>query len=479
MQVPMGETQTLTLGGVFGSFTAVAADPKIVDLAPNGDTRTVAVSGKSVGSTTITVTDSRNISVMVGVRVAYVAGSIPNNISLQITGDPASPDYLRDLIQRAITRQTQTRPGAQVVLDADSIGWRQNLAQDNVQSIDVPVLVQGEQYFDANGSTGVTVRNVAVPRIPPDILMVSDFPEKLTENGVLFEADLKRGTPSRFLYFHYNPPGQPDRRIVLVAENHGNEPANVQIIDGRGGPTKNEMEAGHLSTKNFLVNEVQNQGHLVVVPANSSRAVVMQDLPASNIVQNLMQLRVLEGPDLHLTLIAQNATDDPENALTPALQNAQMLTSTVRHARGIYAIPEFHYARQWNVNEDYLELPVGQLPLPNALAGEALSGDYGVLQSFVVNVQNPTSSPQHIAIYENPRGGAATGTYIIDGTLVQSHRVPAYSRYKVRQYVVPARGFVRVTIVTMPEGGSSYPLRLEFAPDDGSVPPGAPGSPVY
>jgi hypothetical protein len=63
--------------------------------------------------------------------------------------------------------------------------------------------------------------------------------------------------------------------------------------------------------------------------------------------------------------------------------------------------------------------------------------------------------------------------------LVQSHQTAAFTRYKVRQYVIPAKGFVRVTIVTMPEAGSSYPLNLVFAPDDGSVAPGAPGSPVY
>jgi hypothetical protein len=62
---------------------------------------------------------------------------------------------------------------------------------------------------------------------------------------------------------------------------------------------------------------------------------------------------------------------------------------------------------------------------------------------------------------------------------VQSHQVPPFSRYKVRQYVVPAHGFVRVTIATMPEAGSSLPLRLIFAPDDGSVAPSAPGSPIY
>ena len=184
---------------------------------------------------------------------------------------------------------------------------------------------------------------------------------------------------------------------------------------------------------------------------------------------------MLNGTTVHLTLFAQNATSSPDEPLN----GTDLLQGTARHARGTYAIPEFHYTRTWNVNDEYLELPIGDIPLPNVMQGEALSGDYGVKQSFVVSVQNPTSRPQAIAIYENPRGGRATGTYVIDGVLIQSHGVPAFSRYKIRQYVVPARGFVRVTIVTIPESGSSYPLRLIFAPDDGSVAPGAPGSPVY
>jgi hypothetical protein len=235
------------------------------------------------------------------------------------------------------------------------------------------------------------------------------------------------------------------------------------------------MDVGHTATRTFLVSSILNDGRLIEIPGNSSVNVVEQDLPAGNIVANLMQLRILSGSGVHLTLFAQNITDDP----SAALGSGDLLEGTHKHARGIYAIPEFHYATQWHVTDDYLELPIGQIPLPNELQGEALSGDYGVLQSFVVTVQNPLSSPQAIAIYENPRGGRATATYLIDGTLVQSHQTPAYSRYKVRQYVVPARGFVRVTIVTMPEAGSSYPLKLIFAPDDGSVSPGAPGSPIY
>ncbi|HEV7179059.1 MAG TPA: hypothetical protein VGN11_04270 [Candidatus Baltobacteraceae bacterium] len=475
VQVPVGTTQTVTVNGVLGVFTATAQNPQLVDVGINQDTRTISIMGKTPGATSITVTGSRGVTGYVGVRVAYNAGTIPQFIRLRITGDPASPEYVRETVARQIVREAQLQPGAQIVVSPDDVPIRHSLEQDNSQVVDVSVLEQGNAYFSVQGTTRVQVENIAAPRISPDSLMVSDYPERLTENGVLFTADLHSSAPSRFLYFHYNPPGQADRRIVLMAENHSGEPATVQFISGRGGPSTNEMDVGHTATRDFLVSVIQNQGRLITIPAHSTIALTAQALPTNSIIANLLQLRVLSGGDIHLTLVAQNASDDPATALT----TGALLMSTVRHARGIYGIPEFHYAAQWNVNDAYLELPIGQIPLPNRLQGEALAGDYGVLQSFVVNVMNPTNAPQAIALYENPRGGRSTATYIIDGVLVQSHQVPPFSRYKVRQYVIPAKGFVRVTIVTMPEAGSSYPLRLIFAPDDGSISPGAPGSPVY
>lgn len=471
----VGASVQLTVGSAISPIAAVARDPSVVGVTVDQSAQTVSLTGKTPGATDVVVTDSRGLSQSVPVRVAYLAGSVAPYITLDITGDPASGAFVRDEVARAVRQAAHIRPGAQILVDAGNVPFNGTLAQDNVAALDVPVLIQGEQFFEADGTTHVDLRNVAVPRISPDSLMVSDYPEKLLENGTLFTADLRYQQPSRFLYFHYNPPGQPDRRIVLRATNQSAEPTIVQFIDGRGGPTRNEMKAGHDATQRFLVNVIQNQGRLVTIPAKTSIDLVQQDLPAGNIVENILQLRVLSGGDVHLALFAQNASDSPNVSLA----SSELLQGTHRHARGIYPIPEFHVATQWSVNADYLELPIGQLPLPNDLKGEALSGDYGVLQSFVVNVQNPMGTPQAIAIYEEPHGGRATGTYLIDGVLVQSHQVPPYSRYKIRQYVVPAHGFVRVTIVTMPEGGSSYPLRLVFAPDDGSVAPGASGSPVY
>jgi Pilus formation protein N terminal region len=473
--VAVGSTQRLSVGSVIGAIAAVAHDPPLIDVSVDQTTQSVFLTGKAPGTTVVTITDSRGLSRDVPVRVGFYAGTIAPIVSLSVTGDPASADFVREQVARAVRTAAQVRSGAQIVVDPADVPFNGVLEQDHVVTFAIPVLIQGTNYFEVDGKSLVHLENVAVPRISPDSLMVSDYPERLEENGELFTADLRSAQPSRFLYFHYNPPGQPDRRVVLRAENHSNEPSMVQFISGRGGPSPNEMDAGHVATHDFLVNVVQNQGRLISIPGNTSLDIAQQDLPAGNVICNLLQLRVLSGSDVHLVLFAQNATDDPNVPLA----NLELLEATHKHARGIYAIPEFRLATQWNVTADYLELPIGQLPLPNRLQGEALAGDYGVLQSFVVNVQNPLSTPQSIAIYENPRGGRATATYLIDGVLVQSHQTTAYSRYKIRQYVVPAHGFVRVTIVTLPEAGSSYPLKLIFAPDDGSVSPGAPGSPVH
>lgn len=474
-EVPVGASATIGVQSAIAPLTLNVSSPSVVsaNVDPNG--QTILLQGKAPGAAIVTIVDERGVRAVLPVRVAYNAGSIAAQAAVQITGDPASPEFVKAVALRTALANVQALAGAQVVASADEISDDAPLGQDDIATVAVPILIQGDNYFSVEGTVQVRVENVAAPAIVPDSLMVSDFPERLTANGVLFTADLKHTQPTRFLYFHYNPPDQPDRRIVLRVQNLSPEPAVLQYISGTGPPSGNEMLTGHEATQTFLRRLVQNEGRIIVVKGNGTLDLAQQLMPAKDVVCGLLQLRVLNGGTVHLTLFAQNASSSPEATLA----QTALLGGDESHARGVYSIPEFHYSTLWTLGDPYLELPIGQVPLPNLLHGQALAGDYGVLQSFVVKVQNPTDAPQPIAIYENPRGGRATGTYLIDGVLIQSHQVPPFSRYKIRQYVVPARGFVRVTIVTMPEAGSSYPLKLIFAPDDGSVAPGAPGSPVY
>ncbi|MEA2666755.1 MAG: hypothetical protein QOI11_3699 [Candidatus Eremiobacteraeota bacterium] len=458
-----------------GTLSVTVADPTVANAVVDQPQRVLYVDGLKLGSTTVTVTDARGVSRTIPVLVAYAAGTVADDTSLRLTGNPASAVYLRDAAAEAAARAATMRPGAAIHVSADTIAVRGELKLDNRTQVDVPVTIDGNGYFGVSGTTRVSVENVALPPIFPHRLLVSDYPERLTADGVLFTARLDTKTPQRFLYYHFNPATEPARRILLKARNGSNAPATVQMVSGSAGPGANEAEVGHLSTKRFLVHEARNEGTIVTVAPGATLNLVDHLLPPSNVSSAILQLRLVNGDPLDLTLVAQSANAP----LDQDVNTTQLLSGGAPHARGVYPVPTFYFERTYDVDGADLEIPIGQLPLPNLREGEALSGDYGVEQSMTVIINNMTRGPRNVALYANPRGGKATGTFLIDGTLVQAHGLPAFSKYKIWQERINPGTFRRIHVVTMPEGGSSYPLRLIFAPDDGSVPPFAPGSPIY
>jgi hypothetical protein len=475
VSVEPGKTVTARVNSSLGAITVTIADPAVATAVVDPVQRVLYVTGVKVGATTATVTDSRGVARDVPIRVAFAAGSVADETTLRVTGNPTSADYLREAIALAVTRAATLRSGASINVPLDTIPVHGNLKIDDRAEFNVSSQIAGNGYLPVNGMTHVIVENTALPSIQPARLLVSDYPERLTANGVLFTARLDRAQAQRFLYYHFNPATEPARRILLKARNASNAPATVQIIDGSAGPGTNEMEVGHLSTKRFLVREARNEGQVMTIAPGATMNLVDHPLPAANVVSAILQLRLVSGDPLDLTLVAQDALAPTDQSV----DTVQLLAGGAPHARGVYPVPTFFFERTYDVDGADLDIPIGQLPLPNLREGEALSGDYGVEQSMNVVIVNMTRGPRAIALYANPRGGRATGTFLIDGTLVQAHALAAFSRFKIWQETINAGTFRRIRIVTMPEGGSSYPLRLTFAQDDGSVGPGAPGSPIY
>jgi hypothetical protein len=474
--VEPGKTVAVRLSGTYGTIVATSSAPQIADVVADQDQRALSITGHAVGTAVITVKDDRAVITRdVPVRVAFAAGTIGDRTAIRLTGNPATATFLREAAAAAAQRSATLRPGASVQIAEDGLNVHGNLDVDDRTAIDVPVQLTGDSYLPVNGTTHVDIENMALPNIQPSRLLVSDYPEQLSANGVLFTADLDRRDAQRFLYYHYNPPNQPSRRILLRATNTSAQPATLQFISGSAGPETNEMEVGHLSTQRFLVREFQNEGTVLTIPPNATLNIVDHPLPPGSTVSALLQLREIDGNPVHLTLVAQDASAP----LDQSVDTTQLLSGGIPHARGEYQVPQFYFDYSYEVGGDNLEIPIGQLPLPNLRQGQALAGDYGVQQVVTVTIVNSGAGAMPVAIYANPRGGRATGTFLIDRTLVQTHALPSFSRYKVWQETIAPRTFRRVQIITMPEGGSSYPLRLIFAPDDGSVPPNAPGSPVY
>ncbi len=473
--VEIDHTLVARINGAAGAITVAVADPAIVTATVDQGQRTLNITGRAIGSTTITLTDERGITRDVPVRVAYTAGSIGGALALRVTGDPATSAFLRSAIVEALTRSATLRAGAHVTVYTDTIDLHGDLPLDNLRDVEAQVQLAGEGYLSVNATVRIHLENVALPRVRPAQLLVSDYPERLTADGVLFTATVDTHAAQRFLYYHYNPPTEPARRILVKITNTGATTAQLQVIESLSGPGSNELEVGHNATRGFLVRERRNEGTVVSIPPNATINLIDHALPASMLVNGILQLREVAGFPLAVVLVAQDATAP----LDRSVDTATLLSGGAPHARGVYPVPDFFADYTYAVEGTDLEIPIGTLPLPNLREGEALSGDYGVRQTARIVIVNPTRSPQAIALYANPRGGGATGTFLIDNTLVQAHRLPAYSKYKLWQETIPAGTYRTLRVITMPEGGSSYPVRLIVGPDDGSVAPNTPTSPIY
>jgi Flp pilus assembly secretin CpaC len=105
--------------------TATVADPTIATAVVDQAQRMLYVTGVKVGTTTVTVADSRGVTRDVPVLVAYAAGSVADQITLRVTGNPASAQYLREAIAQGVSNAATLRSGASVsVVAGDDPGAR-------------------------------------------------------------------------------------------------------------------------------------------------------------------------------------------------------------------------------------------------------------------------------------------------------------------------------------------------------------------
>lgn len=439
-------------------------DGSIVRAIFNPVDRTIDLLGLHTGTTTVTITSQDGLAATLGVSVLISAGKSYDFTRINVTGHVASADFVSEMAQTAATRVAYAQPGARIVTGAPEDA--RALDADQTALLHVPIDISGPNYFPYRATVAVRVTNLTQPELPPRFTLVSDYPETITENGTLFYNDVSFTDPARLLYYHYAPADAPLRRVLVKVQNSGDSASLLELISGIAGPYTDILDVGHEATKRFLVHDAAGEGELFEVPPTATINVIDQLLPADNLVCGLMQMRVIRGPSLRIAVVVQDAAASPTDPISDTL-----LSSAIRHARGVYEVPEFYYDESYTVGDTPTTLAIGKLPLPNLVQGDVLGGDYGVKQSADVNLLNPTDDPVDVGLWFEPRGGRATGTLLINGAVVELHPVDPMKPALVRRFRVPARGFLPVSIVTMPEGGSSYPVNLVFA----STPPAGAG----
>jgi hypothetical protein len=438
----------------------VTLDQRLVNVAVAADGASVTITAtQATGEDTLHVVDANGARADLPIRVAFNAGTIVAQTQLSVTGNPAQPDWLAAEVARWVTRLTKALPGAQI-----SIGTvtppSTPLAPGASARFAVPVQIAGNgRYFDQSGTTTVDVQNAALPTFAPALLFYDDDPEHVTQDGVLFRGTVTAGQPTRLYYYHDD--AEDPRVLVVALTSQSQDPTSIQLVNVSAGPNMDVMHVGQTLTKNFLLTKAQGEG--IVVNLSQDDPYLLADVPMAlrQLVAGTVDLRVLSGGPVGVTVLAVSAGVDPRSLLS-----GPVLRGDGHHRTGVFRIAGFGSdALAYTAGGADAKLVIGDTePTPPSADPSAAGhdyGDYGVTHTIDLTLSNPGDSPFTAYLYFKPLAGPARGAFLInDSSIVEIGCVRVPNPYQITSFELTPRQTYRAVVRTMTDGGSFYPAEI-------------------
>ncbi|HTJ26385.1 MAG TPA: hypothetical protein VMA36_09475 [Candidatus Limnocylindria bacterium] len=404
------------------------------------------------------------------------AGMIPATVALHTTGSPADPAFLETQIRGVLNRSIRPtlRPGASVSY-GPFVPWPLlPLVPGQTAAVNVTVTITGDAATaGVTGTTTVVIDNTAVPPATPAVLYLSDDPEYLQANGLVFQGTVDPGRPAR-LYYYQDDIGVPrDLDVVLTAK----APARVHVIASRAGPDLDVMSVGHTVSRDFLL--FQRAGEGIVVDLEPGKPFIVRHdlLLQGEVVAGAIDLQVLNGEGATVSVVASAAGGRPE-----AYLDGPRIPLDGHHRHGRFDLTNYgDIAATYTVGGPDVSVKYGGTTptLRNLDAGDPGRdyGDYGVVHRITFTLANPTGDEHLVYLYEKPLGGPVRSTFFVDGQLKELGCVRLRQPYWLMTYRLPPHSTGASTTLTMTDGGSFYPIELGVSatqPIAYTPPPGTP-----
>ena len=222
------------------------------------------------------------------------AGIIPPTLSLQVTGAPAiDGEVLTAQILAALDRAIRPtlRPGARVTYGAMNPWPLLPLPTGGRMAVNVAIAIDADATAaPVSGMTTVAVYSVDVPPAVPTKLFLSDDPEYLQSEGLVFRGDVGPADTARLDHDHADTGAPRDLDVVLTA----NVRSRAQVIASTAGPDLDVLSVGHAVSRDLLRYEGAGEG--VVVDLEPGKPFVLRHalLLQGELVAGAVDLHVLK-----------------------------------------------------------------------------------------------------------------------------------------------------------------------------------------
>lgn len=465
------QQQIVTVTGAAPPLQATLGQ-KLVNVGVSADGTSVTVTAtQATGSDVLHVVDANGASADLPIRVAFNAGTVVPQTTLTVTGNPDDPDWLAMAVTSWVTRLTRAMPGATMTIGTVSAPATP-LSPGQTARFVVPVQIAGNgQYFDQSGTTTVDVQNESLEPFSPTLLFYDDDPEHVSQDGVLFRGSVSSAQTARLFYYHDDT--EDPRTLVVALSSNSEDPTSVQLVEARAGPNMDVMQVGQTLTKRFLLAKAHEEGVVVNLSQDEPYLLADSTLAFRQLLSGTVDLRVLSGGPVVVTVLAVSAAVDPRSLL-----NGPVLPGDGHHRAGVFTVSGYGFDKlAYTAGSPDATTVIGDTdPTPSNADPPSLGhdyGDYGVVHTIDLTMSNPGSAPFTAYLYMKPLAGPARGSFLIGGNLFDVGCVRMPTPYQITSFELMPGQTSTTTVQTMTDGGSFYPVQigLTATPPKPAAPP--------
>lgn len=473
VRIAGGTARTVRIQGSAASEARVeSSDEEVVRVSRQAGV--LRLEGVGYGNASVVVSHGAIVR-SIQVQVLPSAARFPQNLSASVTGTPSNGSTVKGAIQSAIFARLEAVPGADWTFDVPT---QNPLLPGESRTVAVRVRAEGPDSLPSEGVVNVTVRNEVHPPLREDELWYGNDPEPVGRFGPLFARNLASGRSARFLYHHINiAPQAMLFRAKIV--NTSDVPARVQILPGDSAPNRNPVLAGVQAGEQFVRNWMTSSSEIVVVPPGQGVPISLRRFAPQETVSGLCSLRLLEGGPEYVLVRADSLPVfgvDGRWRLALTSSTPWRIVGSQKVPLGeqqalpmsdhVYPNPFRTETVNFSVGRAHGFVRLGQVPIDRSDRQSVLQGNFGVSYTISASMENPTSSPTDVEIVFEASAGYSGGIFVVNGQVIRTPMLLPKEMARLYRARLNPGDMRRVSILTVPLSGSSYPATLKIRPVD-------------
>lgn len=454
-----GKSGVLEISGLAKGPISLEGGAGIVNIEISQERETVTLLAAEVGRTSVVIRRGKG-KVKVPVHVKDWAGYAPKEVSIKVTGNPAPGDLVAQASLRAVAGSTRLNPGARLKFP-DKMDSVPSVPTGRKMRYSLPVeIVAGADYFPVSAAVNVEVESTSLKIKEPNLLLVSNRPERVEDDGVLLEYSLTEDEPTRLMYSHMNQSSQ-DRDLWVNLYNETRKPVEVWIGETFAGPNRNEVHTGHMAAVRFLRQMGSEAGYVVTIPPGERFVVADHLMNKLDLLSGFANFQIMGEGKLRAEV--HSALAPARNDTRKARRLGGPFNPFKIHPHGVFAQPYFEEWVDMTPDSPTASVPYGKSPwLIDFETGLPNTGNFGVVYRYHFVLTNPTRSPADFELTFIPFSGPGAGTFLVDGDILEAPFRRKGVRTSLGRFRVDAGKDRTVDVVTLPEASSNYPAYLEM-----------------